>query len=314
MTTKPVIGNFSSVGDAAWTKSDGTSIGSVNGSTGAWVFGPTGGNVSHLVNGREAVVGTDGGENLRFQFLNAAGANKAALLIGGFSPSANNAYAWIGSYENGVGAAAMKFASYTTEVGGYSKTGRWTIGPSGFTEYHTVNGKLDVTNSPDTEGLFVKNTNGSYTSRVLLVNSERTSSTAYQLISAFSGVFGFTALEQFSVRGDGQIFARFNSISLLSDQRFKENIQPIPSTLDKICDLKPVSWDWIDKNQPGENEGFVAQDLDLIFPDLVDKTKHDEWHANVNGGKMIARMVKAIQELKAELDTAKARITELEGV
>jgi hypothetical protein len=312
MTTKPVIGNFNSVGDTNWAKSDGTSIGSINGTTGAWAVGPSTGNVSHMVYGKEAVVGTDGGENLRFQFLNAAGSNKAGLLIGGYSPSANNAYTWIGTYENGVGAAAMKFASYTLEVGGYSKTGAWSFG-TGATETHSMNGKLNVISSPDNETLFVKNTNGSYTSRVLLVNSERTSSTSYQLISAFSGIFGDSALEQFSVRGDGQIFARFNSITLLSDQRFKENIQAIPSALNKICQLNPVSWDWIDKTQPGENEGFVAQELDLIYPDLVDKTKDDQWHTNVNGSKMISRMVKAIQELKSELDAAKARITELEG-
>ena len=110
------------------------------GATGAVTLGPSTGNVSHQVIGKEAVVGTDTGEGLRFNFLNAAGGNKAALLVGGYSPSANNAYAWLGSYENGVGPAAMKFASYTTEVGGYSKTGAWTLGGSGGNQTHILNG------------------------------------------------------------------------------------------------------------------------------------------------------------------------------
>jgi len=38
MTTKPLIGSFSSVGDAAWTKTDGTSIGSANATNGQWSF------------------------------------------------------------------------------------------------------------------------------------------------------------------------------------------------------------------------------------------------------------------------------------
>lgn len=108
-----------------------TNVGNYS-TAGLWTVGPTSGNVAHQTIGKEAAVGTDGGEIIRFQARNTSTTtSKAALLIGGYSTGAGTAYAWIGTYENGNAAGAgLKFASYTTEVGGYSAAGAWSWGPT----------------------------------------------------------------------------------------------------------------------------------------------------------------------------------------
>ena len=95
-----------------------------------------------------------------------------------------------------------------------------------------------------------------------------------------------------------------------SDYRLKENVAPIANALNKINLLKPVTYTWKDNQRSGE--GFLAHELQEHFPDAVSGTK-DEVDENgkpkyqgVDTSVLIATMVKAIQELKAEFDDYKA--------
>jgi len=105
-------------------------------------------------------------------------------------------------------------------------------------------------------------------------------------------------------------------ISGLSDVRDKDNIEELSCGLDFIMDLEPVSWDWErrDGTMKGKKgSGFVAQEIDEtvqeweaedILPSLVNKNNPDAWE--VGNAALIPVLVKAIQELKAELDECKA--------
>jgi len=105
-------------------------------------------------------------------------------------------------------------------------------------------------------------------------------------------------------------------ISGLSDMRDKDNIQDLDLGLDFIMDLEPVSWDWDrrDGTMKGKKgSGFIAQEIDEviqdaeaeeILPSLVNKNNPDAWE--VGSAALIPVLVKAIQELKAELDACKA--------
>ena len=102
-----------------------------------------------------------------------------------------------------------------------------------------------------------------------------------------------------------------------SDYRLKENVAPITNALNKIALLNPVTYRWKDNQQSGE--GFIAHELQEHFPDAVSGTK-DEVDENGNpkyqgmdASVLIGTMVKAIQELKAELDTVKAELAALKG-
>jgi len=98
-----------------------------------------------------------------------------------------------------------------------------------------------------------------------------------------------------------------------SDYRLKENIAPMTGALAKIAALNPVTYTWKDNQQSGE--GFLAHELQEHFPDAVSGTKDDvdengkPKYQGMDASVLIASMVKAIQELKAEVDALKARLT-----
>ncbi len=106
-----------------------------------------------------------------------------------------------------------------------------------------------------------------------------------------------------------------NVISALSDIRDKNNIKNLRLGLDFVMNLKPVSWDWNrrDGSMEGKKDsGFIAQDTDSviqdfnaedILPSLVDKTNTDQWA--LGNAALIPVLVKAIQELKAEINELK---------
>lgn len=104
-------------------------------------------------------------------------------------------------------------------------------------------------------------------------------------------------------------------ISGLSDARDKNNIEDLRLGLDFLMDLQPVSWDWArrDGTMEGKKDsGFIAQSTDKvvqaysaedILSSLVNRNNDDAWE--MGNAALIPVLVKAIQELKAELDTLK---------
>jgi len=95
-----------------------------------------------------------------------------------------------------------------------------------------------------------------------------------------------------------------------SDARLKENITPLDPQLEKICSLKPCEFDY--KDGTGRQIGFIAQEVKEIYPDLVGENK-DGMFTLSDMNKNDARLIKAIQELKAQNDELKARVEALEA-
>ena len=118
---------------------------------------------------------------------------------------------------------------------------------------------------------------------------------------------------RFYVGVNGTVYAISTTISAISDQRLKENIRDLDVGLDAVMALKPRKFDW--KEGKGQNtkdcRGFIAQEFEEVFPDLIDEWKDpapegEEPYKSVRAD-LIPILVKAIQELKAELDTVKAQ-------
>jgi hypothetical protein len=122
------------------------------------------------------------------------------------------------------------------------------------------------------------------------------------------------ATYRFRVSGAGTVFATNTTISSISDERLKENIRDLDSGLDKIMLLKPRVFDWKEgSGQTGKDiRGFIAQEVEEFFPEMI-----DEWgNENLEEGEtpyksvrmdVIPMLVKAIQELKAEIDSLKTK-------
>jgi len=99
------------------------------------------------------------------------------------------------------------------------------------------------------------------------------------------------------------------TISALSDSRDKTNVQPSTYGLDFINKLNPVTFDWNmrDGAKVGDKDlGFIAQELQEVDDEslqLVYANNPDRLEASY--GRLIPVLVKAIQELKLELDNCK---------
>jgi hypothetical protein len=161
----------------------------------------------------------------------------------------------------------------------------------------------------------VKNNQASSTTTdIFQIQSSQAAGSGYHLQRAYSN-----GVVQFAVRGDGVVFAQNTTIQSLSDIRTKENVRDAGDGLQTVLGLRPVRFDF--KEGFGNNRknqlGFIAQEVEAVFPDAVDAAGQSDDsgdpYKSVGPGAMIPVLVKAIQELKAELDTVKAELATLKG-
>lgn len=101
-----------------------------------------------------------------------------------------------------------------------------------------------------------------------------------------------------------------------SDSRLKQNAQPLSGALEKIASLNPVTYQWkYDTTEP--TVGFLAQEVKQVIPTAVSEGEpneqvkqffqEDETVMSLGWkNDMMAYLVGAIKELKAEIDALKA--------
>ncbi len=127
------------------------------------------------------------------------------------------------------------------------------------------------------------------------------------------------AAYRFYVGLGGTVYATNTTISAISDQRFKENISDLDAGLVEVMALKPRKFDWKEgkgKDIKGDR-GFIAQEFEQVFPDLIDTWKDpapegEEPYKSVRQD-LIPVLVKAIQEQQAMIKSLEAKVAALES-
>lgn len=96
-----------------------------------------------------------------------------------------------------------------------------------------------------------------------------------------------------------------------SDGRLKTNVQDLEGSLNKLLGLRGVTYEWEDTERFGTQTeiGFIAQEVDLILPEVVQKGG-EYW--SLNRSNMVAVVVEAIKELWAIITGHGERLEELE--
>lgn len=106
------------------------------------------------------------------------------------------------------------------------------------------------------------------------------------------------------------------SITSLSDARDKKDVTDLRAGLDFINALRPVEFVWDERDEEGRHDiadfGFIAQDLKAAQEDaemaevlkLVYESNPEKLEASY--GKLLPILVKAVQELSAEVKALKA--------
>jgi hypothetical protein len=90
-----------------------------------------------------------------------------------------------------------------------------------------------------------------------------------------------------------------------SDRTYKDNIEDLSYGLEDLMKLNPRSYTM--KNTDLKRVGFIAQEVELIIPEVV---AGEEGSKGISYGNLVAVVVKAVQELKIKLDGVLAWFTE----
>jgi hypothetical protein len=98
-----------------------------------------------------------------------------------------------------------------------------------------------------------------------------------------------------------------------SDSRLKRDIKPLSATLEKVLQLQPSTYYFKDDENPTTPSlGFIAQEVQPLFPELVGYAgeEQDIMTLNYDGFSVLA--IKAIQEQQAIIEQLQQRVEALE--
>jgi hypothetical protein len=198
-----------------------------------------------------------------------------------------------------------------------------TVGGGSFILRFGGTEKLQLTASGD---LLIGNTSAlTQVARATFVNSGGNavvalcgnSSTAYQSTNTSGTAQYYGAIwsnngNTFSTCGYVSVSGTTTSYVTSSDYRLKENVQPLTGALDKVAQLKPVTYKW--KSDGTDGEGFIAHELAEVCPQAVSGEK-DGLKADgsimpqgVDTSFLVATLTAAIQEQQALIESMATKL------
>ena len=257
------------------------------------------------VNGTAGNIATDLDNGCIFQ-LNGGSITTANNGISLLFGRAGDQMAYIGAArENGTDSAS--FLSFATQTSAGAHPERMRITSGG-------NVLIGTTDSAINSGVGIKLLNDS-NKHISAVSTDSTNANGESFIMYSTGAAAY----RFYVGWGGTIYATSPVISGISDVRLKENIRDIKFGLKEIMLLKPRDFDW--KEGKGKNikndRGFIAQEFEEVFPDLIDiakdPVKEGETPYKTIRQDLIPVLVKAVQEQTQIIKELEARIKQLEN-
>jgi len=100
-----------------------------------------------------------------------------------------------------------------------------------------------------------------------------------------------------------------------SDARLKENVAEVSDGLETVGAMRPVSYEWKENGDSDTRLGFIAQEIEEIVPEAVNRPDDEDGYLGMNYEMLIPVVVSALQEqqcitsdLEADLDAKDARI------
>jgi len=104
---------------------------------------------------------------------------------------------------------------------------------------------------------------------------------------------------------NGDVIA--NAFVVPSDERLKDNIMPIlEPEIQEFHNLEPKLFNYKTKNPSEKHYGFVAQEVEKIYPQLVKDNEYG--FKTINYMEMIPLLVLKINEMQKEIDELKEKI------
>jgi hypothetical protein len=194
--------------------------------------------------------------------------------------------------------SGLAFYNYSAEAMRIDSSGNLLVGTT--SNYGTA--RTSINNSGTVLGLYCS---GASSATGMIIGKASNDSSTSQIYVQF--LYNSGSLGNGQINGNGSGAAAFGSYS---DIRLKENITNLPSQLSNIMALRPVEFDW--KNGDGHQIGFVAQEVNEVYPDLVGEGA-EGMLTLTDMNKNDARLIKAIQEQQALITQLQADVAALKG-
>lgn len=99
----------------------------------------------------------------------------------------------------------------------------------------------------------------------------------------------------------------FSTITNCSDQRLKTDLTTLRNSLQKVAQLQGFNYHWIKHPAMGLQTGLMAQEVQRIFPELVQTD--NEGYLSVNYVGLIPHLVEAVKELQTQNKALEAQLT-----
>jgi hypothetical protein len=94
-----------------------------------------------------------------------------------------------------------------------------------------------------------------------------------------------------------------------SAHRYKDNVKELTNQLDKINQLKPVEFVWKTSRKP--DIGLIAEEVAEIYPEVVSRDEEGKI-TGISYSKMVAALIKAIQEQQQQIAVLTKEASDLE--
>ena len=164
-------------------------------------------------------------------------------------------------------------------------------------------------NSPSGYALIVRNSNTTTTNNttIQLNRADTTATTQGYFLIARQGDTS-SGTNRFIIFANGNAQNTNNSYGALSDERKKENIVDATPKLDDLMKVKVRNFNL--KGEETKQIGVVAQELEEVFPGMISESKDPDsddetLYKSVKYSVFVPMLIKAIQELKAEIEILK---------
>jgi hypothetical protein len=254
-----------------------------------------------LVGGTTAI---DGGVGVQVGGTSAGNAKSTLQLLGNtnswvqFGNGLSGASRYLGWVQYNYASNYMTFATDSTERMRIDSSGNVLVNATSSTGH-----KMTVQSAAGAGGIDCVGgaTNGYYAMRV-----DMPSTNTYGVLFRNNG----------NNVGDIRVNSSTTTYNTSSDYRLKENIAPMTGALNKVSQLKPVTYKW--KATGEESQGFIAHELQAVVPDCVTGEKDavdaegNPQYQGIDTSFLVATLTAAIQEQQAMITTLQTQVAALQ--
>ena len=103
----------------------------------------------------------------------------------------------------------------------------------------------------------------------------------------------------------GNILAT-GTVNASSDISLKDNITPIPNAIDKVLQIRGVTFNRNDIEDNPRQAGIIAQEVEKVLPEVVSEDK--DGIKSVEYGNMVGLLIEAIKEQQGQINMLKEKL------